>query len=115
MISIIGGVVSRLQFQYHGTIDYRRIYDNIEKPKSLSSQRYIEFSELNNIFFDVRKGIICAAICTVTDKSYKDKRTGETKHFGKIELQQNTETNILTIWDDWDIWKKEPEESRGTE
>lgn len=97
----------------HGTIDYRRIYDNMEKPKSLSAYKYIEFSDLNNLFYEVRKGVICAAICSVTDKSYKDKRTGETKHFGKIELQQNTETNILTIWDDWDVWKKELRKAEG--
>lgn len=97
----------------HGTIDYKRIYDNLEKPKSVSAYKYIEFSELNNIFYEVRKGVICAAICSVTDRSYKDRRTGETKHFGKIELQQNTETNILTIWDDWDIWKKELRKAEG--
>lgn len=91
----------------HGSIDYRRIYDNMEKPKSLQSYKYIEFKDLNNMFYELRKGVICAAICSVSDKSYKDRRTGETKHFGKIELQQNTETNILTIWDDWDILKKE--------
>ena len=97
----------------HGTIDYRRIFDNLEKPKSLSTSKYIEFSDLNNLFYDVRKGVICASICSVTDKTYKDKRTGETKHFGKIELQQNTETNILTIWDDWDLWKKELKRAEG--
>ena len=97
----------------HGTIDYKRIFDNLEKPKSVSAYKYIEFSELNNLFFEVRKGVICAAVCSVTDKTYKDKRTGETKHFGKVELQQNTETNILTIWDDWDIWKRELKNAEG--
>lgn len=85
----------------HGSIDYQRIYENMEKPKSAGSYKYIEFRELNNIFFDTKKGVICATIISVTDKSFKDRKTGETKHFGKIELQQNTETNILTIWDDW--------------
>lgn len=89
----------------HGSIDYRRIYDNMEKPKSLSSAKYVEFRELNNVFFDVKKGVICGTITSVTDKSYKDRKTGETKHFGKVELQQNTETNQLTIWDDWSILK----------
>jgi intein/homing endonuclease len=97
----------------HGSIDYRRIYDNMEKPKSLQSYKYIDFKDLNNMFYELRKGVICAAICSVSDKSYKDRRTGETKHFGKIELQQNTETNILTIWDDWDILKKEFKNSVG--
>ena len=91
----------------YGSIDYRRIYDNLEKSKSLQSYKYIEFKDLNNMFYDVRRGVICATICSIADKSYKDRHTGENKHFGKIELQQNTETNILTIWDDWAILKKE--------
>ena len=97
----------------HGAIDYRRIYDNMEKPKSLSAQRYIEFKELTNMFYDVKRGVICASVVSVTDKSYKDKRTGETKHFGKIELQQNTDTNILTIWDDWAILRGELKQAAG--
>lgn len=85
----------------HGAIDYQRIYDNFEKPKSLSAYKFIEFKSLNSLFYDVKRGVICATITSVSEKTYKDKRTGETKHFGKIELQQNNETNILTIWDDW--------------
>ncbi len=97
----------------HGSIDYRRIYNNMEKPKSLQAYPYIEFKDLNNLYYDVRKGVICASICSITDKTYKDKRTGETKHFGKIEIQQNTETNILTIWDDWSILKKGFKDATG--
>lgn len=97
----------------HGSIDYRRIYDNVEKPKNLSSNTFIEFPELNNIFCEIKKGIICASICSVTEKTYKDKRTGETKHFGKIELQQNTETNILTIWDDWNLYRQDFKKAEG--
>lgn len=88
-----------------GQIDYRRIYDNFEKPNSVLKYKFIEFNDLCNLFFDVKKGVICATICAVTDKSYKDRQSGCTKHFGKIELQQNTDTNILTIWDDWDTLK----------
>lgn len=84
-----------------GSIDYKRILDNTERPQNVQFSKWIEFSELTNMFCDIKKGAICASICSVTDKSYKDKQTGETKHFGKIELQQNTETNILTIWDAW--------------
>ena len=97
----------------HGSIDYQRIYENIEKPKSMSAYKFIEFRSLNSIFYDVKRGVICAAVCNVMDKSYKDKRTGETKHFGKIELQQNTETNILTIWDDWVTLKHQLKNAAG--
>lgn len=84
-----------------GSIDYRRIYDNHEKPSSLARLKFIDFKDLNNLFYEVKRGVICGTICTVTDKSYKDRQTGQTKHFGKIEIQQNTDMNILTIWDDW--------------
>ena len=97
----------------HGSIDYRRIYDNLDKPKSLSTQKFIDFSDLSNLFYECKKGVICASICSVAARSYKDKRTGETKHFGHIELQQNTETNILTIWDDWDVLKNEFKKAEG--
>lgn len=86
-----------------GSIDYRRIYDNFEKPNALARYPYIEFKGLSNMFCDVKKGVICCTICDVHDKTYKDRQTGETKHFGKIDLQQNTDTNVLTIWDDWSI------------
>lgn len=97
----------------HGSIDYRRIYNNIEKPKHLGAYKFIDFPELNNLFFELKKGTICATITSVVDKTYKDKRTGETKHFGKIMLQQNTETNILTIWDDWTLYKKDFKQAEG--
>lgn len=97
----------QIEVSGHGSIDYKKILDSMEKPNNTVSQRYIEFKELNNIFYEQKKGIICATITSVSDKTYKDSRTGDTKHFGKIELQQNTETNILTIWDDWYLWKKE--------
>lgn len=97
----------------HGSIDYQRIYENLERPKSLSAYKFIEFKNLNSLFYDVKRGVICATITSVTAKTYKDKRTGETKHFGKIELQQNTETNILTIWDDWTELKSELKNAAG--
>lgn len=97
----------------HGRIDYQRILENVEKPKSVSSYKFIEFKSLNSLFYDVKRGVICATITSVLDKTYKDKRTGETKHFGKIELQQNTETNILTIWDDWVALKGELKNAAG--
>ena len=97
----------QIEVSGHGSIDYKRIYDNMEKPNSLKSYKLIELKDLYSLFYEERKGVVCATICSVSSKTYKDKRTGENKHFGKIEIQQNTETNILTIWDDWDSMKKE--------
>lgn len=96
-----------------GSIDYWRIYADFEKPGSLAKYRFIEFKDLGNVFYKVGKGVVCATICEVHEKSYKDKQTGATKHFGKIDLQQNTETNILTIWDDWADLKKELKGAAG--
>ena len=96
-----------------GSINYRKIFDGIEKPNSVAKQTFIDFKNLHNVFYKEKKGVICATICEVTDKTYKDKQTGETKHFGKIELQQNTETNILTIWDEWPNVKKEMKDAAG--
>lgn len=97
----------------HGAIDYKRIYDNLERVKGSMSYQFVDFKDLNNMFYEGKKGIVCASVLSVTAKSYKDRRTGENKHFGKIELQQNTETNILTIWDDWDILKHELKNAAG--
>lgn len=96
-----------------GSIDYWKIYTDFEKPGSLVKYKFIEFKDLANVFYKVGKGVVCATICEVHEKSYKDKQTGATKHFGKIDLQQNTETNILTIWDDWADLKKELKEAAG--
>jgi len=96
-----------------GAIDYHKIFNDFEKPGSLSKYKFIEFKDLGNLFYEVTKGVICATICEVHEKSYKDKQTGATKHFGKLGLQQNTETNILTIWDDWADLKKELKGAAG--
>ena len=97
----------------HGAIDYERIINNLEPSSSLKTNRYVDFRNMNDLVCELRKGIVCATIISVSDKSYKDKKTGEKKHFGKIELQQNTETNILTVWDDWRSIRKEIEKAVG--
>lgn len=96
-----------------GLIDYRRIYDNIDKKLSSQRYRFIQFEDLHDVFYDAKKGVVCCSIVDVADKSYKDKQTGENKHFGKITLQQNTQTNILTIWDDWAVLKDKFKSSEG--
>lgn len=85
-----------------GAIDYKRIFDNMEKPKGFSNGKFIDFADLSNLFYDVKKGVVCASIISVSEKSYSDKQTGEKKHFGKLELQQNTEIGTLAIFgDEW--------------
>lgn len=97
----------------HGYVDYCRIYQSVPRPVGFVSQEFIDFKILNQRCCQRSKGGICATITSVMAKTYKDKRTGETKHFGKIELQQNTETNILTIWDSWDSVKTDFKNAEG--
>lgn len=94
-----------------GAVDYRSILKvDEDKPKGYT---YIELKALLNRFCEIHKGIVCATVASVTDKTYKDKRTGETKHFGKIELIQNTDSNILTIWDMWPSVRQKLKDAAG--
>ena len=83
-----------------GAIDYERIYRNTTKPTSLNSVRYFRLEDLQEPGNDKLRVAICATILECTEHKYKDKSTGETKHYGKVTLQQNIDTGQLTIWND---------------
>lgn len=83
-----------------GAIDYERIYRNTTKPTSLNSVRYFRLEDLQEPGNDKLRVAICATIMECTEHKYKDKSTGETKHYGKVTLQQNIDTGQLTIWND---------------
>lgn len=83
-----------------GAIDYERIYRNATKPTSLNSVRYFRLEDLQEPGNDKLRVAICATIMECTEHKYKDKSTGETKHYGKVTLQQNIDTGQLTIWND---------------
>ena len=83
-----------------GAIDYERIYRNATKPTSLNSVRYFKLEDLQEPGNDKLRVAICATILECTEHKYKDKSTGETKHYGKVTLQQNIDTGQLTIWND---------------
>lgn len=91
----------------HGAIDYKRILESTEKPKNVSVNKFIDFKDLHDLCLETKRGIVCATIVNVSERSYTDSRTGEKKHFGKIDLQQNTETNNLTIWEEWPLLKRD--------
>lgn len=98
-----------------GAIDYKRIYDNVEKPDSLRKFRYYELRELERELEEKIAAVICATIVEVSEKTYKDSRTGENKKFGKIMLQQNTDMMQLVIWNDaWIEYKKYFKDKRGS-
>lgn len=83
-----------------GSIDYKRIFDSTEKQGLQKSAKYMELMRLSDDLLGEQKVAICATIAEVDEKSYKDKRTGENKKYGKIVLHQNTDTASMVIWND---------------
>lgn len=82
-----------------GSVDYRRIWNNIEKPNSAKSIPFLEFDRLDSNYLETKRAAIVGTIIEVADKTYKSKSDNITKHFGKIKLQQNTQIAELVMWD----------------
>ena len=61
---------------------------------------YFSLDNLQQPGLGDRKVGVCATIAEVEERSYKDKKTGEKKYYGKILLQQNIDTATLVIWHD---------------
>lgn len=83
-----------------GSVDYHRIYDNVEKPVSTKRIPYFELKNLDDIMLGEQKVMVCATIADVSEKSYSDKKTGEKKTYGKVILQQNIDQAELILWHD---------------
>lgn len=84
-----------------GNIDFRRIYDNYDKPDKVRKYPYMSFQELlKTVVTSPLSCVVCASVIEVSEKTYKSKKDGRTKHFGKITLRQNTDIMQLVIWDD---------------
>lgn len=87
-----------------GAIDYERLANNSDMPDTTKrNNSFIDLKELEDMYLMKKRGIACATITDVEEKHYKDKTTGERKNFGKITLQQNIDTAILTLWSD--VWE----------
>lgn len=82
-----------------GSVDYRRIWNNLDKPTSTRSATYLDFERLDDKFLSVTKAAIVGTIVEAVDRTYKAKKDNTTKHFGKIKLQQNTDIAEMIIWD----------------
>lgn len=82
-----------------GNVDYQRIWNNLDRPVSAKSVKFLEFSKLDSDFLDIKRAAIAGTIVEVADKTYKSRQDNMTKHFGKIKLQQNTDMAELVIWD----------------
>lgn len=81
-----------------GSVDYRRIWNSLDKPNSARSVPFLEFDQLDNMCLETKKAAIVGTVIEVADKAYKSKRDNTTSHFGKITLQQNTQTAELVMW-----------------
>lgn len=82
-----------------GSVDYQRIWNNLEKPASVKGVKFLDFASLDNVFLNIKKAVIVGTIVEVRDKTYKSRQDNQTKHFGKITLQQNTQTAEMILWD----------------
>ena len=82
-----------------GSVDYKRIWETLDKPNSARAYRFLEFDCLNNIYLKITKAAIVGTIVEVNEKTYKSRQDNSTKHFGKITLQQNTNTAEMVLWD----------------
>ena len=83
-----------------GNVDYERIYNEEGLPAAMNSYPYFGLDGLDGEALGGRKVGICATIAECEEKSFKDKKTGEKKYYGKILLQQNIDTASLVIWGD---------------
>ena len=87
-----------------GSIDYKRLFDSCDKPKYVGdSCKYLELMRLNDELMGETRAAVCATIQSVSEKTYKDKKDGTNKRFGKVTLLQNTDTADVVIWND--AWK----------
>ena len=84
-----------------GAIDYNAIISKCEAvPSSISGTKRLNLKVLAQTTLMPEKYVMCATIAEVVCKSYKDKKTGATKHYGKIVVRQNNYLGLLTIWGD---------------
>lgn len=82
-----------------GSVDYHRIWNNLEKPSAAKSLRFLDFDSLDNVYLNIKKAAVVGTIIEVHEKTYKSHQDGQTKHFGKVTLQQNTQTAEMILWD----------------
>lgn len=88
-----------------GSIDYRRIFDNCASRPMIKGK--VAWATLKDIAgkdeYDDKRVAVCATVADIEEKKYQDKKTGETKVFCKLTLQQNTDLVELVAWnDDWE-------------
>lgn len=77
------------------SVDYRAIWT---AQGVATSNKWLDFVDLNGAPVEKKTMVTAATIVEVHDKVYKSKQDGSVKHFGKVLLQQNTETTECILW-----------------
>lgn len=95
-----------------GYVNYRAIWNSLEKPKSVSRHTFIDFAKLDSIT-EATRNVAVATIVEAKDKTFKSHKDGSTQHFGKVILQQNIYLASVTIWGD--AWAENKELFLGKE
>lgn len=95
-----------------GYVNYKAIWNSLEKPKSVSRYTFIDFAKLDSIT-EATKNVTVATVVEAKDKTFKSHRDGSTQHFGKVILQQNIHLASVTIWGD--AWAENKELFLGKE
>jgi DNA polymerase-3 subunit alpha len=85
-----------------GQIDYYRIFEGSGVRKQIKGKAsYMTLREAAVLENEGRRIAVCATVIELTEVSYKDKSTGEKKHFCKIKLQQNNDLMEIVCWSDF--------------
>ncbi|MDR1718081.1 MAG: DNA polymerase III subunit alpha [Prevotella sp.] len=85
-----------------GQIDYRRIYDGSGVKEQIRGKAsYMTLREAAVLENEGKRIAVCATVIELDEVSYKDKTTGEKKHFCKIKLQQNNDLMELVCWSEF--------------
>ena len=84
-----------------GSVNYKQIYDNMDKPKSVSKYDFLSFIDLDDMDMITKKTFVsCFRIYEITERRYRDSRDGNKKTYGKVKVQQNTDMAEITMWSD---------------
>ena len=90
-----------------GSIDYRRIYNNSQaKDKLRGKTSYMTLHDALELSKEGKRIAVCASVTEISEISYKDKISGESKKFCKLKLQQNNDQIELVMWSEFYIAHK---------
>lgn len=84
-----------------GSVDYKRIFDKSEsKPIIKGKASWALLKKITDPEYDGKRVAVCACIVDIEEKKYVDKKTGDSKIYCKILLQQNNDLVEMMIWND---------------